>query len=118
MSFDTFCIFISRSLEKSSSSAKVFKIFVKKCDLEPGVLTFDVFLYPSVKPKSKIKDAFKKGAGLAVSSSVKNSHQKNIIKVYDPISFLNCFAKLKRESSLAKIISITGSAGKTSLKNF
>ena len=44
-----------------------------------------------------IKDAFKKGAGLAVSSSVKNSHQKNIIKVYDPISFLNC-SKLKERA--------------------
>ena len=40
-----------------------------------------------------------------------------IIKVKDSISFLNNFAKLKREFSSAKIIAVTGSAGKTSLKN-
>ena len=33
------------------------------------------------------------------------------------MSFLNNFAKLKREYTSAKIIAITGSAGKTSLKN-
>ena len=33
------------------------------------------------------------------------------------LSFLKQFAKLKRQNSLAKIIAITGSAGKTSLKN-
>ena len=33
------------------------------------------------------------------------------------ISFLNNFAKLKRKLSNAKIVAITGSAGKTSLKN-
>ena len=42
---------------------------------------------------------------------------KNIIKVKNVISFLNSFAKLKREKSSANIIAITGSAGKTSLKN-
>ena len=39
------------------------------------------------------------------------------IKVKNTTEFLNQFAKLKREQSFAKIISITGSAGKTSLKN-
>ncbi len=39
------------------------------------------------------------------------------MRVKKPILFLNKFAKLKREYSFAKIIAITGSAGKTSLKN-
>ena len=38
-------------------------------------------------------------------------------KINNSINFLNQFAKLKREYSLAKIIAITGSTGKTSLKN-
>ena len=42
---------------------------------------------------------------------------KKIIKIKNPIFFLNQFAKLKREHTFAKIIAVTGSAGKTSLKN-
>ena len=42
---------------------------------------------------------------------IKNNKNKN------PIFFLNQFAKLKREHTFAKIIAVTGSAGKTSLKN-
>ena len=63
-----------------------------------------------------VKDALKKGASCVVSESPKKIG-KNIIKVKNAISFLNSFAKLKREKSSANIIAITGSAGKTSLKN-
>ena len=42
---------------------------------------------------------------------------KKYLKVNNSFSFLNNFAKLKRNYSSAKIIAITGSAGKTSLKN-
>ena len=62
-----------------------------------------------------IKEAFKKRSSVIVTSSKKK--KKKIIKVKNSISFLNHFAKLKREHSSAKIIAITGSAGKTSLKN-
>ena len=40
-----------------------------------------------------------------------------LLSVKNEIPFLYEFARLKRENSLAKIIAITGSAGKTSLKN-
>ena len=40
-----------------------------------------------------------------------------MIKVNNEITFLNQFARLKRKNSNATIIAITGSAGKTSLKN-
>jgi murE/murF fusion protein len=63
-----------------------------------------------------ISDALKKGAACIVTSFKKQKNKK-IIKIKDTISFLNLFAKLKRELSYAKIIAITGSAGKTSLKN-
>ena len=64
-----------------------------------------------------IPEALKKGARYIVSSKVIKKYKKKTIKVENEILFLKQFAKLKRQNSLAKIISITGSAGKTSLKN-
>ena len=59
----------------------------------------------------------KKGAGCVVTSSNVKKNKKKILKSKDQFPFLNNFAKLKRKYSSAKIIAITGSAGKTSLKN-
>ena len=64
-----------------------------------------------------INEALNKGAGCVVTSLNINEKKQNIIKVRNSNNFLNHFAQLKREYSLAKIIAITGSAGKTSLKN-
>ncbi len=64
-----------------------------------------------------ISKAFKKGARYVVSSNNNKKHKKKIIQVDNPIIFLDKFAKLKRENCKAKILAITGSAGKTSLKN-
>ena len=79
-------------------------------------------LFLTIKGKNNdgnnfVKEAIKKGAGCVVSSNIKNFKNKKIIKVKDTISFLNQFGNLKRKFSHAKIITITGSAGKTSLKN-
>ena len=67
--------------------------------------------------KKFIHKALKKGAGCVVTSSRINNKSKKIIKVKNTISFLNKFAKYKRQLTSAKIIAVTGSAGKTSLKN-
>ena len=64
-----------------------------------------------------IMHALKKGAGYVIASSFLKKNGKRIIKIKNPTLFLNHFAKLKRKHTLAKIIAITGSAGKTSLKN-
>ena len=64
-----------------------------------------------------INHAFKKGAAGVVTSMNIKIYKKKIIKVNNINLFLNNFAKSKREKTLAKIISITGSAGKTSLKD-
>ncbi len=78
-------------------------------------------LFLAIKGKNEdgnkfLNEALKKGAGCVVAKSKKKNNKK-IIKIEDTIGFLNKFAKLKRQFSLAKIIAVTGSAGKTSLKN-
>jgi MurE/MurF fusion protein len=79
-------------------------------------------LFLTIKGKNNdgsnfIPIAIKKGAKYIISSQVLKKYKKKIIKVKNEISFLNKFAKLKRQNSSAKIIAITGSAGKTSLKD-
>jgi len=64
------------------------------------------------------KDAFKKGAEkLVVSRKVKKIPNNKIIKVKNTFFSLNALAKTTRDNSYAKIIGITGSVGKTTLKN-
>ena len=67
--------------------------------------------------KNFIPNALKNGAKYIVSSKVIKKYKNKTIKVKNETLFLNKFAKFKRKKSLAKIIAITGSAGKTSLKN-
>ncbi len=64
-----------------------------------------------------IYSAINKRAGCILSTSSFKKNNKRIIKINNPISFLNRFASLKRENTFAKIIAVTGSAGKTSLKD-
>ena len=78
-------------------------------------------LFVTIKGKKNdgnkfIFDALKKGAGCVITSSNFGKNNKKIISVKNSFSFLNHFAKLKRNYSSSKIIAITGSAGKTSLK--
>ncbi len=63
-----------------------------------------------------IKKALKKGARV-ILTNLSKTHNKKIIKIKNPIIVLNQFARLKRKLSFSKIIAITGSAGKTSLKD-
>ena len=63
-----------------------------------------------------INKALKKGAGPIISTNIIKQNKK-IIKIKNTNLFLNNFAKLKREHTSAHIIAITGTAGKTSLKN-
>ncbi len=62
-------------------------------------------------------EAFKKGASLAVVNklSVKNSSSKQI-KVKNTLNLLIKCSKIYRENLFTKIIAITGSCGKTTLK--
>ncbi len=79
-------------------------------------------LFLTIKGKNNdgnqfISKAIRKGASYIISSRSNKKNKKKTLKVDNPIIFLNKFAKLKRENCNAKIVAITGSAGKTSLKN-
>ena len=77
----------------------------------------DIFFAINGKNKNGnlfIKEAFKRGASLAI---VNNSKTKNKqIKVKDTLKFLTKSSSLLRDNTTSKIIAITGSCGKTSLK--
>ena len=61
-----------------------------------------------------VQEAFAKGASLAVVSNQKTSNKKIVVK--DTLKFLTEASSILRENLSSKIISITGSCGKTSLK--
>ena len=65
-----------------------------------------------------VREAIKKGAiKCVVSKKIKNISSNKIIKVKNTFSSLNDLAKVNRNNTSAQIIGITGSVGKTTLKN-
>jgi len=79
-------------------------------------------LFLTIKGKNNdgskfISKALKKGAKQVISSKNIKTFKGKVIKVENEIEFLNQFAIEKRNTTNAKIFAITGSAGKTSLKN-
>ena len=64
-----------------------------------------------------VPEAIKKGAKYIISSKKIKKFKSRTIRVGNETKFLKDFALKKRNLSTAKIIAITGSAGKTSLKN-
>jgi len=61
-----------------------------------------------------VREAFVKGASLAIVNNQKKSKKKIVVK--DTLKFLTEASSILRENLSSKIISITGSCGKTSLK--
>tara|TARA_B100000686_G_scaffold331862_1_gene395939 strand:- start:372 stop:3227 length:2856 start_codon:yes stop_codon:yes gene_type:complete len=65
-----------------------------------------------------VKEAIKKGAAKSIVSKKTEYFSKNkIIKVKNTFSSLNDLARVTRDNTSAQIIGITGSVGKTTLKN-
>jgi len=100
-------VLISKKINKASINSKEIK-------------KNDVFF--AIKGKKKdgnfyVGEAFKKGASLAIVNKIKNLNKKNKqIKVSNTLEFLTKSSKIVRENFSGKIIAITGSCGKTSLK--
>ena len=112
-------LFNSKILNKIIKKKKLYKFDGLAIDSR-DVKKDNLFL--AIKGKNNdgnqfISKAIKKGASYVVSSKNNKNNKNKIIKVDNPITFLNKFAKLKRENCNAKILAITGSTGKTSLKN-
>jgi len=80
-------------------------------------------LYVAIKGESFdghdfIEDAFKNGAAAAViSKKTKHNYAGPLLEVRDTLVALTELGKFARERSNAKIIAVTGSVGKTSVKN-
>ena len=102
---------------------KKFKIKAKKGFLGVSINSKKISkenLFIGIKGKNKdgnlfTNQALKKGASFCVVNRYVN--KPNCLKVKETKKFLNKLAIIKRKSTNAKIIGITGSAGKTSTKN-
>ena len=65
-----------------------------------------------------VNEAIKKGAAkVVISKKIKIFSKNKILKVKNTLNSLNGLAKINRKNTSAEIIGITGSAGKTTLKN-
>jgi len=79
-------------------------------------------LFIAIKGKSHdghifVREALKNKANYCVvQKNIKKVNKKKLIKYSSTISFLNKLAVLKRGNSNSKVIAITGSSGKTTLK--
>ncbi|MBA1339874.1 MAG: murE/murF fusion protein [Pelagibacterales bacterium] len=107
--------------EESGSNNFSLKTKIKNASINSKeIKKNDIFF--AIKGKNKngnlfVKESFNKGSSLAIVNKISKS--KNIskqIKVENTLKFLTTISSILRENSLSKIIAITGSCGKTSLK--
>ena len=100
-------------LDKISIKTKIKNASINSKEIKKN----DVFF--AIKGKNKngnlfTYEAFKKGASLAVVNFKSKKHKH--IRVKDTLNFLTDASSLLRNNTFSKIIAITGSCGKTSLK--
>jgi len=80
-------------------------------------------LFIAIKGKNQdghtfVKEALKNNVNFCViKKNIKNVNQNKLIRCNNTIKFLNKLAVKKRKYSKAKVIAVTGSSGKTTLKN-
>ena len=105
-------------IELSNSERLSTKLKIKNASINSKKIKMnDIFF--AIKGKNKdgnlfIKEAFKNGASLVVTDKLKNN--KKQIKTKDTLKFLTEASSVLRENNASIIIAITGSSGKTSLK--
>ncbi len=107
--------------EASNSNNFNLKTKIKKSLINSKEIKKDDIFF-AIKGKKKngnqfVKEAFDKGASLAVVNKIEKLKSiSKQIKVKNTLKFLTKISSVLRENSLSKIIAITGSCGKTSLK--
>ena len=104
--------------ELSNSSNISSKLKIKNASINSKEIKKNSIFF-AVKGKNKdgnlfVKEAFMRGASLAIVNDQKKSKKKIIVK--DTLKFLTKASSILRDNQSSKIISITGSCGKTSLK--
>ena len=112
-------LYYSRILNKIFNNKKFYKI--NGLAIDSRNLKKDN-LFIAIKGKNNdgnkfVSMAVKKGASYVVTSNNHKKYKNKILKVSNPIDLLRKFAILNRKNCNAKILAITGSTGKTSLKN-
>ena len=104
--------------ELSNSSNISSKIEIKNASINSKEIKKNNIFF-AVRGKKQdgnlfVKEAFHKGASLAIVNNQKESNKKIVVE--DTLKFLTEASSILRENLPNKIISITGSCGKTSLK--
>jgi MurE/MurF fusion protein len=104
--------------ELSNSGNISSKLTIKNASINSKEVKKDDIFF-AIKGKNKdgnqfVKDAFAKGASLAIVNNQTKSKKKIVVK--DTLQFLTEASSILRNNITSKIISITGSCGKTSLK--
>ena len=105
--------------ELSNSNSISPKLKIKDASINSKeIKKNDIFF--AIKGKNKngnsfVIEAFAKGASLAIVNNQKQSKKKIVVK--NTLKFLTEASSILRENLSSKIISITGSCGKTSLKD-
>jgi len=104
--------------ELSNSNNISSKLRIKNASINSKEIKKNSVFF-AIKGKQKngnlfVKEAFLKGASLAIVNNQKKSKNKIVVK--DTLKFLTNASSILRENLPSKIISITGSCGKTSLK--
>ena len=105
-------------MELSNSNNISPKLKIKNASINSKEIKKDNVFF-AIKGKNKdgnlfVKEAFANGASLAIVNNQKKSKEKIVVK--DTLKFLTDASSILRENLSTKIISITGSCGKTSLK--
>ena len=116
-------------LKNNSLQREIAKKIFKKKDINYSGVSINTKiikkndLFFAIKGKNTdghnfVKEAISKGAlKSVVSKKIKSISDKKIIKVKNTLSSLNSLANATRENFSGRVIGITGSAGKTTLKN-
>ena len=107
--------------ETSQNKSLLIKTKIRKASINSReIKKNDIFF--AIRGKRKdgnkfVNEAFKNGACLAIVNKISKLGKKNNqIKVKNSLNFLTKTSEVIRENSSSKIIAITGSCGKTSLK--
>ncbi len=108
-------------IKEKSNSKLPRKLIIKNISINSKMIKKnDVFFAikgEKIDGNKFVSEAFKKNSSLAIVNRINNDFSKSKqIKVKDTLSFLTECSSIFRQNINAKIISITGSCGKTTLK--